>query len=71
VIRSHGGRIVSILSTRELAEEGRHNVYIRTIPLPEDKVGSLIRDLGDRFVVLYTIRDLLEEVDTRRIRIPA
>jgi acetoin utilization protein AcuB len=71
VIRSHGGRIVSILSTRELAEEGRHNVYVRTIPLPEDKVGSLVRDLEDRFVVLYTIRDLLEEVDTRRIRIPA
>jgi acetoin utilization protein AcuB len=71
VIRSHGGRIVSILSTRELAEEGRLNVYIRTIPLPEDKIGSLVRDLEDRFVVLYTIRDLLEEVDTRRIRIPA
>ncbi|UCG80142.1 MAG: CBS domain-containing protein, partial [Desulfobacterales bacterium] len=34
LIRSYGGRIVSILSTREMAEEGRYNVYIRTIPLP-------------------------------------
>jgi acetoin utilization protein AcuB len=70
VIRSHGGRIVSILSTRELAEEGRHNVYIRTISLPEDKIRSLVRELEGRFVVLYTVLDLLEEVEGRRIRIP-
>ncbi|MBW1741008.1 MAG: CBS domain-containing protein [Deltaproteobacteria bacterium] len=70
VIRSHGGRIVSILSTRETAEEGHHNVYIRTIPLPEDKIRSLVRELEGRFVVLYTVMDLLEEVEGRRIRIP-
>jgi acetoin utilization protein AcuB len=58
VIRRHGGRIVSILSTHELAEEGRHNVYIRTIPLPEDKVRSLVRELESRFVVLYTVTHL-------------
>jgi len=70
VIRSYGGRIVSILSTREIAEEGRHNVYIRTIPLPEEKTVALVKELEDRFVVLYTARDLLEEVESRRIRIP-
>ncbi|UCD88237.1 MAG: CBS domain-containing protein [Desulfobacterales bacterium] len=70
LIRSYGGRIVSILSTREMAEEGRYNVYIRTIPLPEDKIRSLVRELEGRFVVLYTVRDLLDEVESRRIRIP-
>jgi acetoin utilization protein AcuB len=70
VIRSHGGRIVSILSTRETAEEGCLHVYVRTIPLPENKMGDLLEELEARFVVIYAIRDLLEEVESRRIRIP-
>lgn len=70
LIRAYGGRIVSILSTREGAEQGRHYVYIRTIPLPEDKTRRLVRELEDQFVVLYTARDLLEEVEVRRIRVP-
>jgi len=70
VIRSYGGRVVSILSTREDAEEGRHNVYIRTRSLPEDKTRDLLRELENKFVVLYTARDFLEEAETRRVRIP-
>jgi acetoin utilization protein AcuB len=69
-IRSYGGRVVSILSTREDAEEGRHNVYIRTRSLPEDKTRDLLRELENKFVVLYTARDLLEEAETRRVRMP-
>ncbi|MCK4729499.1 MAG: CBS domain-containing protein [Desulfobacterales bacterium] len=70
VIRSYGGRIVSILSTGETAEEGRHNVYIRTRPLPEEKLRDLVKELEEKFVALYTSKDLLEEVESRRIRIP-
>lgn len=69
VIRSYGGRIVSILSTRETAEAGHRHVYIRTVPLSPNKLGDLVRDLEMRFVVLYAVRDLLEEVESRRIRI--
>ena len=69
VIRSYGGRVVSILSTRETAEEGRHNVYIRTRPLPKDKLRDLVKELDEKFVPLYTSKDLLEEVESRRIRI--
>ncbi|NVM21003.1 MAG: CBS domain-containing protein [Desulfobacterales bacterium] len=69
VIRSYGGRIVSILSTRETAEEGRRNVYIRCGVLPEDKLRSLVKELEDKFVVLYTSKDLLDEVEKRRARI--
>ena len=69
MIRSHGGRIVSILSTHETAEEGRRNVYVRTNPLPEDKLRNLVKELEEKFVVLYTSKDLLEEVENRRVRI--
>ena len=70
VIRSYGGRVVSILSTRETAEEGCHNAYVRISPLPEDKLKGLVRELEEKFVVLYTSEDLLQEVESRRIRIP-
>lgn len=68
VIRSYGGRIVSILSTRETAEEGRRNVYIRSA-LPDEKLRDLVQELEEKFVVLYTSKDLLEEVENRRVRI--
>lgn len=70
VIRSYGGRVVSILSTREIAEEGRRAVYIRSSTLPEEKLKELVRDLEEKFVVLYTSKDFLEEVESRRVRIP-
>jgi acetoin utilization protein AcuB len=69
LIRSHGGRIVSILSTRETAEQDRLNVYIRTKILENEKTGDLIRELEERFMVLYTVRDFLEDVESRRVRI--
>ncbi|NVL90676.1 MAG: CBS domain-containing protein [Desulfobacterales bacterium] len=69
VIRSCGGRIVSILSTRETAEEGRRNVYIRSSFLAEDTLRDLVKELEEKFVVLYTSKDLLEEVERRRVRI--
>ena len=70
VIRRHGGRISSILSTREIAEEGRRNVYMRSSALPEEKLRELVKELEEKFVVLYTSKDLLEEVENRRVRIP-
>lgn len=70
VIRSHGGRIVSILSTREMAEEGHRNVYLRASGIEEDKISVLVDGLKTRFAVLYTSRDFLEEVEKRRVRIP-
>jgi acetoin utilization protein AcuB len=69
MIRSHGGRIVSILSRHEHTEEGRRNVYIRIGPLPEDKLRNLVKELEEKFVVFYTSKDLLEEVENRRVRI--
>ncbi len=70
VIRASDGRIVSILSTQETAEEGRRNVYIRSSALSDEELRSLVKELEERFVVLYTSKDLLEEVEKRRVRIP-
>jgi acetoin utilization protein AcuB len=69
VIRSYGGRVISILSTRETAEEGRRNVYIRSSVLSDQKLRALVKELEEKFVVLYTSKDLLDEVENRRVRI--
>ena len=70
MIQAYGGRIVSILSTREIAEEGRRNVYIRCSDVPDEKFGDLVKKLEEKFIVLYTSKDLLEEVEQRRVRYP-
>ena len=70
LIRSHGGRIVSVLSTHETAKGGRRHVYIRTKVLERTKMRDMVTALGEKFVVLYTVRDLLEDVESRRVRIP-
>jgi acetoin utilization protein AcuB len=70
LIRSFGGRIVSILSTRETAEEGRRNVYMRCSTLSHEKLRDLVKELEKKFVVLYTSKDLVDEVEKRRVRVP-
>ncbi len=72
VIRSYGGRIISILSTaaEETAEEGRRNVYIRCCGIAEDNLRGLVKELEDKFLVLYSSRELMEEVEKRRVGIP-
>lgn len=70
VIRMHGGRIVSVLSAGETAEEGRRNVYIRCGVLDEGKLRNLVKELEERFIVLYSSKDLMEEVEKRRVRVP-
>jgi len=67
-LRTFGARIVSILSTREEAEEGHHNVYIRIHPLTNDQTKELLKSLESKFVVLYSVRDYLEEVEKRSAR---
>jgi len=67
-LRSHGARIVSILSTREEAEEGRHNVFIRIHVPTKDQTKKLVKSLESKFVVLYSVRDYLEEIEKRSVR---
>jgi acetoin utilization protein AcuB len=65
-IRSHGARLVSVLSTPYSAQEGFRNIYIRIQPLAEDKKKELVKALGKKFTLLYSVCDYLELVAARR-----
>jgi acetoin utilization protein AcuB len=53
VIRSYGGRMVSILTSYEDAREGFRNVYIRIKQLDAKKLKDLRDELSGKFRVLY------------------
>ncbi|MDD3582213.1 MAG: CBS and ACT domain-containing protein [Desulfobacca sp.] len=62
VIRAHGGRTVSILSSNDIAAAGYRRVYIRIMDLPADKVKALEEDLHQKVNLLYVAKDLLKAV---------
>lgn len=57
VVRRHGGRLVSLLSVYENADEGARKVYLRIAELPEHRLTALIQDLEHDFPLLYMERD--------------
>jgi acetoin utilization protein AcuB len=70
IIRHHGGRVISILSTREMAEKGQRDVYIRTAGVEGAGLRDLTEELQKSFEVLYVCRHYVDELEKRRIRIP-
>jgi acetoin utilization protein AcuB len=62
MIRKHGGRMVSILTSYDMCDEGCRHVYIRIKDLAEDKLKALTEDLDKNFIMLYTTRDSLKNV---------
>ena len=62
LIRKHGGRMVSILTSYDMCDEGCRHVYIRIKEIPEDKLKALADDLDKNFILLYTVRDSLKDV---------
>ncbi|MBW2065478.1 MAG: CBS domain-containing protein [Deltaproteobacteria bacterium] len=61
VIRKWGGRIISILSTRDKAEEGYRHTFIRTRGVPEENLPGLKRELEKRFKLQYMKKDPVRE----------
>lgn len=61
-IRKYDGRIVSILTSYDLADEGYRNVYFRIKPLQYDKLSALVETLEANFTVLYTVKETLQNV---------
>jgi len=55
MIRAHGGRIVSIISTYHQAPENFRHVYIRTKEVGDE--AALLLELNRKFRVLYTTHD--------------
>ncbi len=68
VIRSMDGRVVSILTSYDLADEGYRNVYFRIRPMKQERLAKLVNTLEERFTVLYTVKEFLEQVKGRRLR---
>ena len=59
-IREHGGRIVSILSSTDMAAAGSRNVYIRIRDMAPEKLGTIEKVLRQKFKVLYVAEDILK-----------
>ena len=55
VIREHGGRICSILTSYENAPEGRRHVYIRIFNIDSREVDALKTALKEKFFLLYMV----------------
>jgi acetoin utilization protein AcuB len=62
MIRKHGGRMVSILTSYDMCDEGCRHVYIRIKEIPEDKLKALTDELDKNFILLYTVQDSLKDV---------
>ena len=58
VIRAHGGRMVSIISTYEYAPAGFRHLYVRPRDVQNEK--SLIDELKSRFKLIYQARDKVD-----------
>jgi acetoin utilization protein AcuB len=57
VIRKHGGRLASILTSYSPAEEDFRRVYIRIRDLPAEELQVLEKTLRDKFELLYVVND--------------
>ncbi|MGW8209385.1 MAG: CBS and ACT domain-containing protein [Syntrophobacteria bacterium] len=58
VIRAHGGRIVSMISTYEQAPQGFRHLYVRTKNVQDEK--ALFSELEGKFKLIYRIHDELD-----------
>ena len=58
VIRAHGGRMVSIISTYEYAPAGFRHLYIRPRDVQDEK--ALITELKTKFKLIYQTHDEVE-----------
>jgi acetoin utilization protein AcuB len=55
IIRGHGGRTASVLSSYEGAPPGHRNVYIRTFNLDRSKIKQIIKELKARSTMFYMV----------------
>lgn len=62
IIRKHGGRMVSILSSYDMCEEGCRNVYIRIADMAPEKLQPLVDELESNFTVLQVTQEQLADV---------
>jgi acetoin utilization protein AcuB len=66
VIRKHGGKMLSILTSYDGVEEGSRKVFIRVMAPSAEKLEALHQELEQNFVVLYTAADELTDVEQKK-----
>ncbi|RLB43258.1 MAG: hypothetical protein DRH12_03465 [Deltaproteobacteria bacterium] len=62
IIRKYDGQIVSILSTSDTADEGYRHVFYRIKKMPEQTLQQMIKEMEDKFMLLYVVKDPLKDV---------
>jgi len=62
VIRAHGARMVSILTSYDSCEEDCRHVFIRIMDMESDKLAALTKELDENFILLYTVKDILKQI---------
>ncbi|HIC91414.1 MAG TPA: CBS domain-containing protein [Syntrophaceae bacterium] len=58
-IRSHGGRIMSVMTSYDVSEEGHRHVFVRTKNVEGKKLDKLLKELNKHFYVLYSVKDVI------------
>jgi acetoin utilization protein AcuB len=62
MIRKHGGRMVSILTSYDMCEENCRHVYIRIKEISDEKLKALTEELDKNFILLYSVKDSLQNI---------
>ena len=62
IIRKYDGQIVSILSTSDTADEGYRHVFYRIKKIPYGKLQQMIKEMEEKFMLLYVVKDPLKGV---------
>jgi acetoin utilization protein AcuB len=57
LLRSHGARIISVLTSHDQAEQGFRHVYMRIQDMEKSKEAFLKNEVNDNFNVLFWLRD--------------
>lgn len=57
LLRSHGARITSVLTSHDQAEQGFRHVYMRIQDMEKSKEAFLQNEVNDNFNVLFWLRD--------------
>ncbi len=62
LIREQGGRIVSVLTSHENMPEGKREVYIRLMDMPDNELNELVENLKKEFKILFVIKEDLRNI---------
>jgi len=57
IIKKYGGRIMSVMTSYDLPEEGHRHVFIRTKYIEGKRLDRVLQELNKHFQVLYTAKD--------------